>query len=1293
MAIEPSSGAWVPPNEVDEYRIVERLGSGKMGVVYLAHDRLLDRLVAIKFLRSAMTEAARQRFVVEARAAARIHHPNVMAIHRVGELGEHPYIVSEYVRGESLSDLKAPLSWSRVLELGIGLARGLATAHRQGVLHRDIKLSNAILEEESGEVKLLDFSLAKVVADDEAADDAPLARKKEGSAAIEAAGSDETITLDPQDGEDDDRHHSMLKSAARLDGDWKQGEAALTQTGTLIGTPHYMAPELWNAEPASRQTDVYAVGVSLYVLCVGKPPHADLSPLALGAQALTLPPPSVREAAPTVDPRLAAIIERCLRVDPLERYQTGDALREALESLRAGERRPKPRTDNPYRGLRAFEAEHRDLFFGRGAELRAVLDRLRADNFVLVAGDSGVGKSSLCRAGVGPSVVEGALEPERRWSYATMTPGRHPLRSLVSILVSHFDLDHQTAQSTIESRPDTLGWLIHKKLGRGKGKLLFMDQFEELVTLSERDEAEVVGRFLAQLAAGIPGVRLLATVRGDFLTRAADIPFIGDELSRAIYLLRPLSPAGMREAIVGPAEVLDVRYESSALVDRLAEAGTESSLPILQFALAELWEARDADAGVITADDLDGIGGVTGALARHAEGLMASLLPAQRVAAKELLLRLVTIDDTRASLPLEELVHDDDGQLALEALVRGRLLVVREDEHGTVYEIAHEALIRDWDNLRRWLDEAAEARALRHRLEVSAAEWDRLGRPRDGLWTAAQLEEAAQLERGGLRPREREFLEASASAVARGRWLRRAAAVTIPVVLGATYGLIRVQAYTELQAKVDERLSEARASLDSAEQLQQRFLTARDEAFASFDAGEDEPGWETWTKAKAQATSADTALVAAARELERALTLDPDRDDARDRLADALLRRAQLAELRHDDAKVDELIDRLSLYDRSGERMEAWNLPAVLTVETDPPGATIRLVEYAIDDVGRRVPSEPRELGTSPIAATSLPQGSYRLDVELPEHLSVPYPFALDRGETLDLSVELPPAEAIPDGFVYVPAGRFLYGCADETMCKTFYNSVPIHSVSTGPYLIARHEVTYEDWLEFLGSLPPSEREAMIPKADRSFFEVSLTALEDGEWELTMNLEQGKARARTGEPITYPGRQQRRSQSWLRMPVLAPSFEQGRDYLAYLDRSGRVPGARYCHDLEWERAARGGDGRSFPHGEHLGLDDANIDITYGASKKHWGPDMVGAHPSSRSPFGVDDMSGNVAEWTVDPLRGDAHVVRGGAFLLDTISAHVLGRTPVPDNFNDGAIGLRVCAPFPLPRNIGASANR
>ncbi len=134
------AGLFVPPPQIDEYRILRTLGRGGMGQVFLGHDSLLDRPVAVKFLVTASpTEQARLRFLQEARAIARLQHPNVVAIYRVGIFSGLPYLVSEYVTGPSLNNLPTPLPWQKVLRIGLDLARGLCAVHRHGVLHRDIK--------------------------------------------------------------------------------------------------------------------------------------------------------------------------------------------------------------------------------------------------------------------------------------------------------------------------------------------------------------------------------------------------------------------------------------------------------------------------------------------------------------------------------------------------------------------------------------------------------------------------------------------------------------------------------------------------------------------------------------------------------------------------------------------------------------------------------------------------------------------------------------------------------------------------------------------------------------------------------------------------------------------------------------------------------------------------------------------------------------------------------------------------------------------------------------------------
>src|SRR5689334_9995777 len=147
--------------DIDEFQLVRVIGQGGMGSVYLGYDTVLERDVAIKLLR-ATDDDARQRFLTEARAIARLDHPNVIAIFRASTTrAGHPYLVQELVRGKSLDRIALPVAPDRVLAIGLGIARGLAAAHRHGILHRDVKPANVMLDGE-GTPKLLDFGVAKL---------------------------------------------------------------------------------------------------------------------------------------------------------------------------------------------------------------------------------------------------------------------------------------------------------------------------------------------------------------------------------------------------------------------------------------------------------------------------------------------------------------------------------------------------------------------------------------------------------------------------------------------------------------------------------------------------------------------------------------------------------------------------------------------------------------------------------------------------------------------------------------------------------------------------------------------------------------------------------------------------------------------------------------------------------------------------------------------------------------------------------------------------------------------------
>jgi serine/threonine protein kinase/formylglycine-generating enzyme required for sulfatase activity len=1295
---------WQPPPVFDEYRLVRLLGKGSMGRVYLAHDTVLDRPVAVKFIGHVAPDADdRERFLVEGRAVARIQHPNVVTIYRVGQLEGHPYLITEYIRGKNLGEIQVPLPSRKVLELGIGLCRGLAAAHRHGVLHRDIKLANAILSE-TGEIKLLDFSLAKLV--DPASLD-PVRPEPPQEEAIEAASSAvlrstdgrvrpldraaETVKLSSLSGQmpaaeaEEAGASSAGMSAAGLSAaNLPMEKSSLTQAGTLLGTPHYMAPELWRAESASRRSDVYALGVLMYILASGRPPTEASTPLELAEKLQEIEPRPLLERAPRCDPRLAALIDRCLRRDPFLRFSSADELLAALEALQPTGRELAIPEGNPYRGLQAFESKHRAVFFGRGAEIRAVLERLRADALVVVAGDSGVGKSSLCKAGVVPMVEEGSLDPSRQWASATMTPGRYPLQTLVSTLAVLFDMSEETMSALIAESAEELVRALRKQLGDARGRLLVIDQFEELTTLSAPQEVAVVGPLLARLAAGLPGLRVLATVRGDFLTRVVQVPGIGDELSRAIYILRPLSPEGAREAIVGPAKVKGVRFEPDSLVDELVEAGARGSLPLLQFALAELWEIRDQATNVISAADLKKVGGVSGALARHGDATLAELIPEQRAAARRILMRLVTVDDTRAVRTEDELVSDSPAAAAaLKALVRSRLVVVREVNDAAVFEIAHEALLGGWSTLSTWLEEEREGRAVRHRLELAVAEWERLGRSRDALWSGAPLQEVVGLDPASLRPKERDFIAACKAAAARVRALRRGAIALVPALVIASYGAVWLKSQADLRRKVDAQVSAAEQEQVVAGRARGEAEELLRRAMAAFDAGKRADGEQLWGQYLGALPEVEQRLARTAQKLETALSLDGRRDDVREKLGEALLQRALLAEqIGHPPFVVADLLERLKLYDVGGERMRRWSAPAEFAVTSDPPGARVVLERY--DEARARV-GKAEELGPTPVAARTIERGSYRLRLTLDGYTPVVLPIMLGRGEAASFSIPLPPAGSIPEDFVYVPAGRFLYGTDGIEDLRAAMAAEPLRAVETGAYIIGRHEVTYAEYIEFLSALPAAERAAILSmNATRNLQDSArLTELPRGGWQLELHQSERVYKVQTGEPLVYEGRTQRARVEWERLPVTGIGVQEATAYFAWLNASGRVPGARFCNEYEWERAARGADGRRFSSGERLEASHANIDRTYGQVSSAFGPDPVGSYPESASPFGLFDTVGNAYEMTVSPHNPGQFNARGGAFYYNAFAARTASRFEIPASFRHSTVGLRVCASWPL----------
>ncbi|MBN2360134.1 MAG: serine/threonine protein kinase [Deltaproteobacteria bacterium] len=267
-----------PPAQIGTYAVERLLGEGGMGRVYLCRDSALDRLVAIKMLQPALADqpTMTERFLREARSMAALTSPRVVAVYHVGTEAGVPYLVMEYLAGEDLARRVHRLGRLEpidAVEHALDAIAGLRTAAQAGLVHRDVKPSNLFLVD--GRVKLTDFGLAR-----------------------------------PVDGSSD-----------------------LTQTGIIVGSPHYMAPELARGEDAGVRSDIYALGATLYELLAGRPPFSGKTPVEVVSQHLTTPVPDIAVQRPELDQRLVRIVRSMLTKDPHQRPGDYDALEGALLPL------------------------------------------------------------------------------------------------------------------------------------------------------------------------------------------------------------------------------------------------------------------------------------------------------------------------------------------------------------------------------------------------------------------------------------------------------------------------------------------------------------------------------------------------------------------------------------------------------------------------------------------------------------------------------------------------------------------------------------------------------------------------------------------------------------------------------------------------------------------------------------------------------------------------------------------------------------------------------------------------
>jgi hypothetical protein len=278
---------------ISNFRILEKLGGGGMGVVYKAEDTSLGRAVALKFLPEELSRdhQAVDRFRREARAASALNHPHICTIHAINEHGAVFFIVMELLEGQTLKYYigKKPFNTAWLLDVGTQIAAALGAAHEKGIVHRDIKPANLFVTS-CGQVKVLDFGLAKLL------------RPPASRVSIGATGAD-TATLS-------------------------------TEAGLLVGTVGYMAPEQLEGEPVDPRTDLYALGLVMYEMATGRNPFLGQSASSTIANILKEEAPPVEQHNPVAPPEFGRILQKCLRKRIDERYVSARDLAVDLAALR-----------------------------------------------------------------------------------------------------------------------------------------------------------------------------------------------------------------------------------------------------------------------------------------------------------------------------------------------------------------------------------------------------------------------------------------------------------------------------------------------------------------------------------------------------------------------------------------------------------------------------------------------------------------------------------------------------------------------------------------------------------------------------------------------------------------------------------------------------------------------------------------------------------------------------------------------------------------------------------------------
>ena len=796
------------------YQLEERIGDGGFGVVYRAKQTTIEREVAVKIIlpKYANNPDFVRRFEIEAQLIARLEHPHITPLIDYWRNPNGAYLVMRYLRGGSVREMlmKSRLELLRISGLVDQLASALDFAHRNHVIHRDIKPANILLDED-GNGYLADFGIAKDlkgVVDGKTAVDSVIGSldyiSPEQARSEPVTSKTDIYSLGVTLYEMITGEHPY-KDASAVERLYKHINEPLPEITNLPDglqdTVNEIIQRATAKDPAQRYPHIMALAIAFRQSIAEedkKQSDSVVELLTLREQetlSYIISGMSNREIADKmtvtlstvkwhisqlykkleVRSRVQAIVrarELNLVIDGFNQQITSQATKIADISL--------PEPDNPYKGLYAFQTTDAQDFFGRQDLTDLLIKRMTSTDayrrFLAVVGPSGSGKSSLVKAGLIPALWKGAIRNSEKWFVVDMIPGTHPMDKLETALIRV--ATHQSGNLREQLTRDERGLLRVADIilpGDDTELVIVVDQFEEVFTLVE---SEIIRqKFLDLLRAAVSDVRsrvrVIVTLRADYYDRPLHYPDFGALIRAQMETILPLSAMGLERAIRGPAERVGVTFEQGLVEQIISEVNYQSgALPLLQYALTELFDRRVGR--LLTNDAYQKIGGAVGALANRADDIYEGLTTEAQVLTQQMLMRMVTLgegaEDTRRRVLHAELLslskQTDLIEEIIDQFAAYRLFSLDHDPETRqpTVEVAHEAILREWERLRLWLNESRDDIRLQQQLSYVTSDWRNANQDNSFLLRGTRLEQFSKWVKETpftLTQQEHAFVEAS----------------------------------------------------------------------------------------------------------------------------------------------------------------------------------------------------------------------------------------------------------------------------------------------------------------------------------------------------------------------------------------------------------------------------------------------------------------------------------------------------------------------------------------------------